>query len=194
MTQDKSKGNIVVIVAPSGSGKSTLIKRLRQEIPSLKESVSHTTRPIRPGEVDGVNYFYIAKDEFEQKVESDDFLEWAKVHGNYYGTSKQFVDNEIANGHSILFDLDVQGSDSFRNYFGEKAKIIFIQPPSIEELEKRLMARDTESLEVIQIRLENARREITRKDDYDYCVVNNDLETAYQDLLSVVLTILGGEA
>ena len=107
MTQDKSKGNIVVIVAPSGSGKSTLIKRLRQEIPSLKESVSHTTRPIRPGEVDGVNYFYIAKDEFEQKVESDDFLEWAKVHGNYYGTSKQFVDNEIANGHSILFDLDV---------------------------------------------------------------------------------------
>lgn len=185
------RGKIIIIVAPSGTGKSTLIKRLKEEFRELHWSVSFTTRPMRPGEVDGKHYFFISKEEFLKKRDQGDFIEWAEVHGNYYGTSKGFVSSKIDHGFSILFDLDVQGADNMKKHFGSEAKAIFIAPPSLDELEKRLRDRATETEAVIQLRLQNARKEIMRKDDYDFCVINDQLEQAYADLKAVVSGIMG---
>lgn len=184
------KGKIVVIVAPSGSGKSTLIKRLKRDFPHLIESVSYTTRPRRDGEISGEHYHFISKEEFEKMMSNDEFLEWAIVHDNYYGTSKKFVQKMMEKGENLLFDLDIQGTDSFKVHFEDDVKAIFIAPPSIEELESRLRSRGTESTGVIQIRIENSKKEILRKDDYDYCVVNDELERAYAKLKSIVSEIL----
>ncbi len=186
----KKSGKIIVIVAPSGSGKSTLIKRLKQEVPSLLESVSFTTRSKRPGEEHGTHYFYISVPEFEERIKNNEFLEWAKVHTNYYGTSKKFVEDSIGQGKHILFDLDVQGTDAMKKYFGDKAKAIFIAPPSVQELEKRLRGRGTETEEALRTRIENAKRELLRQNDYDFRVQNDELEKAYQELLKVVRRIL----
>ncbi|GAB4411981.1 MAG: guanylate kinase [Bacteriovoracaceae bacterium] len=187
----EKRGKIIIIVAPSGTGKSTLIKRLKEEFRQLHWSVSFTTRPMRPGEVDGKHYFFISRDEFLKKKNQGDFIEWAEVHGNFYGTSKGFVSSKIDHGFSILFDLDVQGADNMKKHFGAEAHVIYIAPPSIEELERRLRDRGTETEEVIQLRLANARNEIKRKDDYDYCVINDQLENAYTELKKIVQEILG---
>ena len=185
------RGKLIVIVAPSGTGKSTLIKKLKDEQPEIKESVSYTTRAIRPGEDNGVNYFYIEKEDFLNKREAGFFLEWAQVHSNYYGTSIEFVENGLERGDILIFDLDVQGCDSVRKIFPE-AKIIFIEPPSVEELEKRLRGRGTESEDVIQLRLSNARKELLRKNDFDYTVVNDNFANAYESLKQVILEIIKG--
>lgn len=186
------KGKLIVIVAPSGTGKSTLIKKLKLQYPEITESVSYTTRKQRPGEVHGVSYFFIEKDEFLDKRDKSEFLEWAEVHGNFYGTSKKFVETCLDEGKSILFDLDVKGSDSFRAYFGDLAQIIFIAPPSVEELEKRLKNRGTESEDVINLRLSNARKELLRKNDFNYLIVNDEFEGAYQRLSDLIGKILKG--
>ncbi len=185
------KGKIIVIVAPSGTGKSTLIKRLKAEFPVLVESVSYTTRPMRPGEVHGESYFFISKEEFQLKIQNNEFLEYAEVHGNFYGTSKIFVKKCLDEGHNLLFDLDVQGTDSFKNYFDDQAQAIFIAPPSVDELENRLRHRGTENTQVINLRLLNARKELLRKDDFDYLVINDDIEKAYRNLKEIVQKILG---
>jgi len=183
-------GQIIIIVAPSGTGKSTLIKKIKEEFPELLESVSYTTRPKRDGEVSGTHYFFIEKGEFLKRRDRGEFLEWAEVHANFYGTSKEFVEFNIQKGKSLLFDLDVQGTDSFKDYFREKAKAIFIAPPSLDELEKRLRDRATESPEAIEIRINNAKNEILRKNDYDFCVINEDLNQAYSDLRDIVKSLL----
>jgi guanylate kinase len=185
-----SKGKIIIIVAPSGSGKSTLIKRLKIDFPEILESVSFTTREIREGEVDGVSYNFITDSEFEAKIKMNDFLEWAKVHGNYYGTSKEFVEKQLDAGKHLLFDLDIQGTDSFKNYFCQEANAIFIEPPSMEELERRLRGRGTDSTGTINLRVNNSKQEILRKNDYDYCIVNNELDRAYRELKVVIKGIL----
>ncbi len=184
-------GKIIVIVAPSGTGKSTLIQRLKKECPELLESVSYTTRQTREGEVDGQHYNFISEDKFLEMKGNDEFLEWAEVHGNYYGTSKSFVEKQLSEGKVLLFDLDVQGTDSFKNYFKEKARVIFIAPPSVETLQERLLGRGTETEESLKLRLSNALGELKRKDDFDYCVINDELERAYQELVSIVKGILG---
>jgi guanylate kinase len=188
------KGKLIVIVAPSGTGKSTMIKRLKTDFPSLTESVSFTTRPIRPGEVHGKSYFFISRDEFLTKKEANEFLEWAEVHGNFYGTSKVFVEESLAQGKHLLFDLDVQGTDSIKNYFGEKANVIFISPPSVEELEKRLRNRGTENTQVINLRLLNAQKELLRKNDFDFLIYNDDIEQAYKSLTEITAKILDSKA
>lgn len=185
------RGKIIVIVAPSGAGKSTLIKRLRKEFPQIEESVSCTTRPIREGETQGESYFYLTREEFVERRDRGDFLEWAEVHSNFYGTSKEFVESKLATGVPLLFDLDVQGIDSFKKHFGTEAKGIFIAPPSVEELEARLRNRGTESEDVIQERVANARKEVQRQDDYDYCVVNDDLDRAFEQLKCIFKEIIG---
>ena len=184
-------GTLIVIVAPSGTGKSTLIKRLLQEVPRLEWSVSCTTRPIRDGEVDGVNYHFLEVDDFKQKIDQGDFIEWAQVHSNFYGTSKSFVDQGIKENKSLLFDLDVQGADQVKKLYGSTANIIFIAPPSVEELQKRLLNRGTDSHATIEERLKNAESELTRKNDYDYLVINDDLDKAYQHLKSIVEPLVG---
>lgn len=188
----KQKGKIIIIVAPSGTGKSTLIKKIKEEFRDLHWSVSFTTRPIRDGEVDGRHYFFISETEFLNKKKQGAFVEWALVHGNYYGTSKGFVLSKIDHGYSILFDLDVQGTDAMKKEFPEDAIGVFIAPPSIEELETRLNARATDTPETIKLRISNAKKELQRKDDYDYCVINDDLEQAYIDLKNIFYTILKG--
>jgi len=186
------RGKIIIVVAPSGTGKSTLIKRLKEEFRELHWSVSFTTRPMREDEVDGKHYFFISESEFLKKRDQGDFIEWAKVHGNFYGTSKGFVSTKVDNGFSLLFDLDVQGTDNMKQVFGKEARGIFISPPSLQSLEERLLARGTDAEDVIKLRLENAKKELLRKDDYDFLVINDDLEQAYQDLRKVVSRILSG--
>ena len=184
------KGKVIVIVAPSGSGKSTLIRRLKENFPELVESVSYTTRSKRPTEENGEHYYFVSKDEFFRMKDNNEFIEWAEVHSNYYGTSKNFVQSRLDEGVNLLFDLDVQGADAFKNYFGDEAKVIFIAPPSFDELKKRLRTRGTEETGIINLRLENSKKEMLRKDDYDYCVVNDDLDRAYIELNRIVKKIL----
>lgn len=186
----KTTGKLIVIVAPSGTGKSTMIKRLKVDLPSLVESVSYTTRPIRVGEVHGQSYFFIGKEEFLAMKERNEFLEWAEVHGNFYGTSKTFVEQCLTEGKHLLFDLDVQGTDSMKKYFGERANVIFIAPPSVEELEKRLRGRGTETTGIINLRLMNAKNELLRKHDYDFLITNDDIEQAYTKLKEITSSIL----
>ncbi len=191
MNKDSLSGKLIVIVAPSGTGKSTMIKRLRGDFPSLVESVSYTTRPMRKGEVHGESYFYISREDFIVKRDNEEFLEWAEVHGNFYGTSKKFVEDSLKNGKHLLFDLDVQGTDSMKMYFGAVANVIFISPPSVEELEKRLRHRGTENTQVINLRLLNAQKELLRKNDFDFLIYNDDIENAYTRLKEITQQILG---
>lgn len=181
---------MIVICAPSGTGKSTLLNRLKADIPDLVWSVSCTTRPMRTGEVHGKDYYFIKVETFEKQISGDEFIEWAKVHSNYYGTSKRFVNEGIQNKWKMLFDLDVQGADAMKKIYGDEAQVIFIEPPSIEELEKRLRARGTDSDKVIIERIENARKELLRKHDFDHILMNDDVEGAYKELKALVQRIL----
>jgi guanylate kinase len=183
-------GRIIVICAPSGTGKSTLISRLKLDHPDLEWSVSCTTRAIRAGEVEGKDYHFISRGDFEAQIAKGEYIEWAKVHSNYYGTSKVFVAKGLAEGRKLLFDLDVQGADAMKAIYGKEAHVIFIEPPSIEELEKRLRNRGTDHDHVIHERIENARKELARKHDYDYLILNDDVERAYQKLKTAVERIL----
>ena len=192
MNNELLKGKLIVIVAPSGTGKSTMIKRLKHDYPNIVESVSYTTRPIRPGEIHGLSYFFISREEFIVKKDNNEFLEWAEVHGNFYGTSKAFVEQCLAEGKHVLFDLDVQGVDSIKLHFGSVANVIFIAPPSVEELEKRLRHRGTESTQVINLRIMNARNELLRKDDFDFLILNDDIDNAYERLKEITQKILHG--
>jgi len=185
-----SRGKIIIVVAPSGTGKSTMIKKLKEDFRQIHWSVSFTTRPVRKGEVDGKHYFFISKEEFEKKIKLGDFVEWANVHNNFYGTSKGFVDSKIDHGHSILFELDVQGADAMKRCYGNEAHVLFVTPPSERELESRLRNRGTDSEEVILLRLNNAKLEMKRKDDYDFCVVNDNLEKAYCEINQIVKNII----
>ena len=188
----KKDGKLIVIVAPSGTGKSTLMRRVREDFANdLIESISYTTREIRPGETDGVDYFFIKKQEFEEMIKHDEFIEWALVHGDYKGTSKKYINKKIKEGSNIIFDLDVQGTDSMKKEFDTQAIAIFIKPPSYEVLEKRLRGRGTENEEAITTRLENAKIELSRSEDYDYSIVNDDVDKAYNDLSKLIRRLIG---
>ncbi len=174
-------GKLFVISAPSGAGKTTLIKKVLSLFKNLSYSVSHTTRAPRKNEKHGLDYFFISQDAFEQKISTGHWLEWAKVHDNYYGTSKNFIKTSLEKGTNLILDIDVQGAEQVMALDLDLVSI-FIMPPSFEVLSQRLENRGTESKEVIVRRLENAKSEIALKDRFQYVVVNDNLEQATQAL------------
>jgi guanylate kinase len=180
-----TKNNVFIISAPSGSGKTTLIDLLLTENPSLSFSISHTTRPARPGERDGVEYFFISEQKFEQMIREERFVEWAEVHGHFYGTSREMLVQPEKENRDVILDIDVQGAAQVRQKMPE-AISIFILPPSYEALKTRLLTRQKDKQEVMLKRLENARKEIRRYSEFDYIIINDDLETASKSLSSII--------
>ena len=181
-----SAGKAFVIIGPSGSGKSTLVQKIKQNISSLGWSISYTTRKKRTGEIDGQDYFFVTREEFLKKRDRGELIEWAEVHGNLYGTSRDFVKSRIEAGELLLLDIDIQGADSLQKTLPSQIVTIFIAPPSPEELEKRLRKRETDGEEAIQMRMRNAKAEIAKKNDYTHLVVNDDPDRAYQELCSII--------
>lgn len=179
-------GLLFVVCAPSGAGKSTLLSALCREFPELSFSVSATTRTPRPGEVDGRDYHFMSVEEFSRLRDTGHFAEWAKVHGNFYGTPMRPVVDQLASGKDVLFDIDVAGADQLRQVFSDGA-YVFILPPSRDELARRLSGRGTETSETLARRLANAAGEIAQAARFDYLVVNDDLETALDRLRAVYL-------
>jgi guanylate kinase len=179
-------GLALIVTAPSGAGKSTLIKRLLTEFPNLRYSVSCTTRAPRPGERDGEDYVFLGVEDFKSLLAEGHFVEWAEVHGNYYGTPRQAVLDMLAKGRDVIFDIDVQGAKALRTNL-DIGRTVFILPPSRVELEKRLLGRGTDSLETIARRLANARREIEEAAWFHHLIVNEDLDAASDELRAVYL-------
>ena len=179
-------GILFVVSAPSGAGKSSLCRELVDSFSNLRQSISFATRKCRDGEVAGVDYHFVTTDTFREMIEKQQFAEWAEVHGNYYGTSRQILDTAAANGIDLLLDIDCQGAAQIKENY-RRGVFIFILPPDYNELERRLRHRGTESAEVIQRRLSNARKEIPEARWYDYIVVNDDFQAA-KDRLGAIVT------
>ena len=187
------KGKLVIVSAPSGSGKSTIINWLMQEHPELNLcfSVSCTSRAPRGTEQNGVEYFFLTLDEFKTKIDNGEFLEYEEVYeGRFYGTLKEQVERQRLNGENVVFDVDVKGGCNIKKYYGDEALSIFIQPPSIEELRRRLEGRGTDAPEVIDQRIERASFELTFADQFDRVVVNDDLATAENETLEIIQQFL----
>jgi len=185
MSNNRHRGLLLVVSSPSGAGKTTLCTRLRGEFPQLRFSVSYTTRSPRPGELHGREYYFVDRGVFSEMVARDEFAENALVHGNNYGTSAALVNEALTSGHDLLFDIDFQGGRQLKAKFPDDVVLVFILPPSLAELERRLRTRATDAPEVIERRLRVARDELRHYDEYDYIIVNDDLARAYDVLRSV---------
>lgn len=184
MTQ--TRGNLFILSAPSGAGKSSLINALLAKHSDMKVSVSHTTRAPRPGEENAVHYHFVSVDEFKALIEKNDFFEWAQVFNNYYGTSKQAIEQQLAAGIDVFLDIDWQGARQVRDLVTD-VETIFILPPSKAELESRLNNRGQDSQEVIAGRMAQAQSETSHFNEYDYVVVNDDFATALNEIETIVL-------
>src|SRR6202045_2659708 len=176
------RGLMFVLSSPSGAGKTTLSRLLIERMPDLKLSVSATTRRMRPGEVDGRDYFFVDKSKFERMAKAGELLEWATVFDNRYGTPRIPVENALAAGHDVLFDIDWQGTQQLRERARADVVSVFLLPPSVEALEARLHSRAQDSDEVIRGRMSRAGHEMSHWAEYDYVVVNSNLDTAYQKI------------
>jgi guanylate kinase len=179
------KGILFIISSPSGGGKGTLIREVLRTVPNIGYSVSFTTRRMREGEKNGVHYNFISSEEFENLIKQSEFLEYAEVHGNYYGTSKTQVERETSAGRDIILEIDVQGADSIREKASD-AVGIFILPPSFEVLQERLTDRQTETPAALELRLRNSREEVQEYEKFDYVIVNDEKAKAVTDLQSVI--------
>lgn len=187
MSNTNSKGKVIVIVAPSGSGKTTIANKLMEDFPEIKFSVSATTRPAREGEEHGKNYYYLSKEEFDRAIEEGKFLEWEEFYnGSRYGTLRSEVDKLLESGYFPLLDIEVKGAVNIKQMYGSDCVSIFIQPPSIEELEKRLKNRGTENDASLETRLKRAEKELMYADKFDFVVTNDDLDTAYKQVKTIV--------
>jgi guanylate kinase len=187
------KGKMLIVSAPSGSGKSTIVQWLMQEHPELKLyfSISCTSRAPRGTEQDGVEYFFLTPEEFRQRIENEEFLEYEEVYENrFYGTLKQQVERQREAGQNVVFDVDVKGGVNIKHYYGDEAMSLFIQPPSVEELRRRLEGRGTDTPEAIEQRLTKAEYELTFAPQFDHVIVNDDLETAKQETQRLVSDFL----
>ncbi len=178
-------GAILVLSGPSGAGKSSLINKISEHIGQYYFSISTTTRPMREGETEGVHYHFVDHETFKEDIAEENFLEYALVHGNYYGTSIKPVKAALKEGKLVIFDIDVQGHDAVQNRLGDISTSVFITTPSLKELTHRLTNRGTDDDEVINRRIEMAKREVQRISEYDYLIINDDLDVAAQQLISI---------
>jgi guanylate kinase len=178
-------GNLFVVVAPSGAGKTSLVGELLQHEANIKLSISYTTRAPRPGEEDGREYHFVARGKFEEMIAAGDFLEHANVYGNYYGTSKRWIERELAGDHDVLLEIDWQGARQVRKLFSTMTGI-FILPPSLGELRRRLEGRGKDAPETIERRMSSARDDISHVLEFEYIIVNESFQTALGELLAVV--------
>lgn len=184
-------GKLIIFSAPSGSGKTTIVKYLLQKIPYLGFSVSATTRPKRPGEIHGEDYYFLSQQDFKDKIDSGEMIEWEEVYqGTYYGTLRTEIERLWASGKQVLFDVDVKGGLSIKKEYEEKALAIFVRVPSIEILEQRLRSRGTDSEESIVTRLQKVQFEMAFQDDFDVVLVNDHLEEAQQRAVTLVQEFL----
>jgi len=178
---------LFVIAAPSGAGKTTIVKEILRNNPDLVFSVSATTRYRRENEIHGRDYFFFSKDEFRKMIKDNELVEYETLfNGDYYGTLRSFVNDNLDNNKSVIFDIDVNGALNIKKKYGEKAKLIFIMPPDIETLKERLKKRATESPEQIAERIKRVDLEIGKKDDFDYIVVNQNLENAISEVQNII--------
>ncbi|MDK8465541.1 guanylate kinase [Marinobacter sp. SS13-12] len=185
MNQAAEQGTLYVISAPSGAGKTSLVAAMLEQDAQLCVSVSHTTRPMRPGEQNGINYHFVSRDDFEAMIGRGDFLEHADVFGNYYGTSQVWVKQTLAGGKDVILEIDWQGAEQVRRLMPDCVSI-FIVPPSPEALRKRLNGRGTDTSEVVERRLNEAAVECSHAVEFEYLVVNDEFNVALDDLLSIV--------
>ena len=179
------QGSLFVVVAPSGAGKTSLVSALLEQDRNVRLSISYTTRAPRAGEVDGVNYHFVDRSRFEAMIAADDFLEYADVYGNYYGTSRRWIERELSGDHDVLLEIDWQGARQVRKLFPHMVGI-FILPPSLEELHRRLQGRGKDAPEAIDRRMASAREEISHVLEFEYIIVNERFEAALTDLVSIV--------
>jgi guanylate kinase len=180
------EGIILIISAPSGAGKTTLCHALLQRFPAMKESISYTTRTPRAGEVHGVDYFFVSREEFQRMIDNDAFAEWAEVHGNLYGTALATIEEARKNGVDLVLDIDCQGARRLKEQI-ERCVYVFILPPGMEELRRRLDNRSSDAREAIDRRIERAAGEIREARWYDYIIINDNLETAFEELSAIVV-------
>ncbi|MCM2280641.1 MAG: guanylate kinase [Bdellovibrionaceae bacterium] len=181
---------MIIIAAPSGAGKSSFVSRITQEMPRLRDTVTYTTRAMRAGESEGVPYHFVSREKFETLVREDFFVEWAVVHGNLYGTPFYQIRDAWDRNEVVIMDVDVQGADTFKRKFPDDAVSIFIVPPSIEELRRRVVKRDGKIPADLEVRMANAEKEIRRADDFDYQVVNDDFDKSYLQFKKIIEDLL----
>ncbi|WP_027340741.1 guanylate kinase [Halonatronum saccharophilum] len=186
LNSKNNKGNLIVLSGPSAVGKGTVLRSLLQDYNDISYSVSATTRKPREGEVDGIDYFFMSKDKFKNLVDDGEFIEWAKVHNNYYGTPKNYVKETLAKGKDVILEIDIQGAKQVRDNFSGGV-FVFLAPPSLEDLKDRITKRGTESDSVIDLRMENATKELEEAKNYDYLIVNDEVDRAVDKLRSVII-------
>lgn len=179
------EGLLIVISGPAGTGKGTVVGRLLEKNPNIKLSISKTTRKPRPGEKEGVNYFFVSREQFEEEIKNERFLEYAEYNNNYYGTPKDFVFEALEKGFDVILEIETQGALKIKKAFSD-AVLIFLLPPSIEELYRRLVKRGTESEDEIRARLEIAKNEIKLVPEYDYCVINDNVDDAAEKIQKII--------
>jgi len=191
MEKNQDKGKLIIISAPSGAGKTTLVKHLMASMDNLAFSVSACSRKKRPGEKNGVDYYFMSVDRFKNKIKNNEFIEWEEVYkDHYYGTLQSEVERIRSKGRHVVFDVDVMGGLNIKKKYGSDALAIFIKPPSPEELKKRLSMRGTDDMKEIETRLDKAGHELTFAEEFDVIVVNDDLETAKRQILKEVNNFL----
>ena len=186
LKEQDMRGNLIVLSGPSGVGKGTILSALMDNYDDIHYSISATTRESRVGEEDGKDYYFMSENKFKSLVEKDEFLEWAQVHDNYYGTPKKYVEENLDKGEDVILEIDIQGAQQIKEKFPQGV-FIFLLPPSLEELKSRIHHRGTETEEAIQTRMKNAKKEMNKVKNYDYAVVNDEIEEAINKLEAIII-------